>query len=406
MALDSVTGSFTAPTSNGTQVISGLGFQPKLVHVLGIDSSDVVVDDYIVCIGAASGSLSAEQWGISSVSDDGLVTSNTYRSNNLGVIVNLAASSSTFHCVASLQSFDSDGFTLNWTTTSTAISFMFLAMGGSSLDVDCGAIEIPNTTGNFSKAGLGFQPKAVKLTGVSTPNSGASNVAIILSGFAAGSEESAVFGRSEDSATTTDTWRYQTAASLIIDVTPTGTITEEASLLSFDSDGFTLNATVVKSPARDMFYIAFGGSINAKTSSFSQITNGVQAVTGLGFEPNTTLMTSIQTALIDSVSTINTIVNGVGLGSGNICAENLDFDGFLSSSSSNVGGNSFVVCFQDGTSFIGTVTYDSNDSDGFTVTWTNSTSPGRNIYFLSIGDAVSGVSIPVIMNHLRNQGIS
>ena len=161
MALDSTTGTFTAPTSNGTQAISGLGFQPKLILILGAETNDVNTDGYIIHYGAASGTATGDQWVVSAFADDNQSTTDVSRYINTGVIVGLISTSQGMRCVADLDSIDSDGFTLNWTTTTSAVNFIYIALGGTSLDVDVGTMTYPNTTGNFSKTGVGFQAKAI-----------------------------------------------------------------------------------------------------------------------------------------------------------------------------------------------------------------------------------------------------
>lgn len=398
MALNYADGSFTSPTVNGTQAISGLGFQPKYVRIIGIDTSNSIVDDYVICVGHASGSGSTEQWGISALSDDNQsVQSVTYRAIGTGVIVNLAANSSTFTCVAELQSFDSDGFKLNWTTTSTAVSFVFMAMAGSSLNIDVGTVTFPNTIGNFSKTGLSFQPKALEVATIfRNLSSPISSDCIPAFGAAISSTERfSIQTRSQNGLATSDTWRYQSAIRLLKrSVDSIGTIDIEVDFVIFNSDGFTLDNINPPGGAQDLPYVAWGGDINVKIGSFTQPSDGSQNITGLGFKPFLNFFYGIQNPTIESVVSSNAIQLGVGSDLGEIYARAFDTDNTVTTNSKKRGGSSF--CFETGggtTTTNGEASFTANTSDGFDLLWANSDASARNINFLSIGDAATGVTI-------------
>lgn len=109
-------GSFTAPTSTGSKVVTGVGFQPTHLVVMGSfdpASGDAPGDGYMVGYADATSIHSITRYGSGTAAN----RANAWSSASMwqqSSTSNVAASKST------LTSFDSDGFTLNYTTAAAA----------------------------------------------------------------------------------------------------------------------------------------------------------------------------------------------------------------------------------------------------------------------------------------------
>jgi hypothetical protein len=116
-------GSFNTPLAQGPQPISGVGLQPRglILTSFGDSSSASIRNDNRVSLGAAHATGDGNEGSVW-VGDRGLVdTSLTARSSVTTKVIRIATensvgSTSVITAAADLESFDADGFTLNWTT--------------------------------------------------------------------------------------------------------------------------------------------------------------------------------------------------------------------------------------------------------------------------------------------------
>jgi hypothetical protein len=152
MALDVAAGSFVSETSAANNsVISGLGFQPKVIMLLATvkTTSDGFTTTSGASVGMASGSATTAQWAFGINGDDNVATSNTSRENYDGCLVIPNSSASAALWAARLLSFDAGGFTIDWVTVqATGIVIEYLALGGSDLSAECGRFTTATALGN------------------------------------------------------------------------------------------------------------------------------------------------------------------------------------------------------------------------------------------------------------------
>lgn len=249
----------------------------------------------------------------------------------------------------------------------------------SELQVATGSVTYPASTGNFSVTGIGFQPVLILLFGtvISTGNqlaqfTGAAD--------AAGNEWSITWG-ADAGAGTMNTVRSGSETQCIrLVASGAGTAIPicAASLVSMNSNGFTLNFTATDA-ALTFRYVAFGGNgVEAHVGAFSWTGDlGTQAITGVGFQPeclfvannfNTTLGTTtssymgygiatgatsrgafacgsrdnVASAVVDTFQKTDRIaVNGqVGVGQWEVDLSSFDADGFtINGVDDNAGGD-------------------------------------------------------------------
>lgn len=116
----------TGPSSPGTQAITGIGFTPKMVIINANKSTD-----------PDSFTISARSYGHASSTSDEYCTTEYWRAGAINLpiqaiaahLVNLIGTDGVADCVADLNSLDSDGFTLNWTTATIACDYVYECYG-------------------------------------------------------------------------------------------------------------------------------------------------------------------------------------------------------------------------------------------------------------------------------------
>jgi hypothetical protein len=127
-------GSGLQPTSTGTQAITGVGFPPKLVLIVTVmaAASSAAITNAAFCLGAADRTRQGYALAAHLSAQATSVTVNKQSTTTViaSVTPNATAGSSTTNAEASLQSMDTDGFTLNWTTAdATQREYIWLAFG-------------------------------------------------------------------------------------------------------------------------------------------------------------------------------------------------------------------------------------------------------------------------------------
>jgi len=160
-------GTFSSKGSTGSQSIAGLGFQPDVVICFlsgtngGMPASQ---GDSSVGIGFANGLLAANQYAMGTYNQDGITDVLAAGSVNKDANIIYCPLQKTFVSLqAALTSFDAGGFTLNWTAHSPAvgINISYIAIkGGPGFSSRVGRIQLNGTTGMTSfVTGFGFEPK-------------------------------------------------------------------------------------------------------------------------------------------------------------------------------------------------------------------------------------------------------
>lgn len=129
----------SSPTSTGTQSITGLGFKPGLIiFFAGLRNNDTVNpggNDRAgsMMIGATDGTTTLS---LCVHIEDGAATTNTGSAMSNGTLGVLEDDGASYRIEASVDSLDSDGFTLDWTTVDATYGFRF---GWLALEEEGGA---------------------------------------------------------------------------------------------------------------------------------------------------------------------------------------------------------------------------------------------------------------------------
>lgn len=257
-------GYFDLNTSTGNQAITGVGFPPKIVLLFtsAANNTEGWVADAYFSFGAAVSS--SKRFSHAQYDDDNQnnAISRRYYSDSH---VYTEITDSGVIAQADLQSMDSDGFTIDVETApGAARRILYVAIGGSNLQADVGRKSTKTSTGTQAYTGVGFLPKML-MTIANDLSSGSldtvSNDCEFSMGWTTGgTDQQYTLGVSENNAGTMNTGRRLSTTKCLGTTAPSDetSVTTEASLTSFDTDGFTLNFSTANATAREFHYIALG----------------------------------------------------------------------------------------------------------------------------------------------------
>lgn len=307
----SYAGSFAAPTSTGNYVVTGVGFQGKIVLFFATDkTANGTAANGTYMIGSAISS-SSRRVSCGSVQNGSNPNKNveTEDQNTFCIdIMTVDATTGSEHAQpapntqADFVSWNSDGFTVNFTTVdaSNARIINFLVLGGPDLtNVFLGSGTTPNpaATGTKAYTGVGFKPDALILfrsrfdVGETLQNLDGSNT------FTFGMVDSALNQgcSSVRNKAGGSVAKHVQATGKCLTFVGSAAITDQAGISSLDSDGFTLNWTTSGNAGVYFYYIALKGGA-FKVGTFNQPTsNGVQRV-ATALQPTALLMSSCNAA--------------------------------------------------------------------------------------------------------------
>jgi predicted membrane protein len=248
-------GTFAIPAGfTGNIAITGVGFQPKAVFVMGIfltygDQGTAFRSFGNLHLGM--GTDNGDQWaGGAYWRNLGQGKSAVWRNNKI-----VAAVFGADVLEAGLVSMDSDGFTINVTDSyasgnvdiGDSIRMVYLAIWGEG-GFAIGTGESPAATGTQAISGLGFQPSSVFFASAHRPSLGAGidDIARLMFGAGDGTNQYIAWTGSNQGDVFCDHAALSgRCISLMEDANSSGpfqpTPQDEASLQSLDADGFTLN---------------------------------------------------------------------------------------------------------------------------------------------------------------------
>lgn len=383
MALSTYTGSFTQPiTTNATFAVTGPGFTPKALILYATDETAIGITTGLAMYMGMAASTSSRA-AVSSTQTTATNTgSRAHNSSKCFIAVNPAG---TTVVAADFVSFNSNGFTLNFSTVDTnARIISYIALGGSDLTAAFVKAFLPaSSTGNQSFTGVGFKPSAVfmmsaQVAGTTETDTGATGWSL---GWSNGTTQAALEMQNNGA-----TESVQKTTTIIEKSSSGGSITTEANLVSLDSDGFTIDQTN-DSSVKEFFALCLEGGQYATGSLSQKTSTGSQAVTGLAFQPTGLLMMSWNLASSTSINT-STSRSSFGSASG-------------SSNMSSIwsgGGNGGVQDHDTDTGELikmytesatptlnAAATLTSFDSAGFTLNWGNADTTARQVLYFAMG---------------------
>jgi hypothetical protein len=408
--LQAKVGSFSKRLGVGDQQITGVGFRPKALILFGTtQSSEGVAGGYQVSVGFSDGSNSGSIGGWSwdhhdypvggsdadcaQVDEAGLPAALLY----VETIGGIAAA-------ATVRSFDSDGFTLNWSVDKYGKPWIihYLAIGGDELtNARVGMLDAANHNTGSMGYQIGFQPDLVFFLAVRYrtvyPHL---NYPLNLSlGFATDAlhQGTAAVASEDAGRNPTDTWRYQRSDRCIAFLSPTsGELESEARFVSMNNDGFTLDWTDAASEDRSFYYLALkGGSYYVGHGAQPPGTTGPIATTGLGFEPVGLFLASSN----QPASNVNQANNRLSLGAASASEQQAsiwvgDTDNVVNDTHTDKGSfgeAALVLADTDSPTTPDAVAMlRSFDPDGYTLEWSKTDADPRQFLSLAFGSTPRG----------------
>lgn len=393
MAFNCKAGTFAIPGSTGNLGVTGVGFQPKAVLLFGSpQSSDAAGADAVFCIGMAVSSSSRVSHAFTS--DDAAATSASANFVSAARCVDLFPDGSLGSSLgrADFVSFDTDGFTLNWSVAPGTGRVHYLAFGGDDLtNVALASFSSPGSTGNSAVTGVGFQPDCILglLVAIGSNSNTYSNFGAAISS----SERFAASWMSRNAVATSETFRTLRSDRCVSTLNASGDATLlEADFVSMDSDGFTLNWSKV-SGTRTYYALCLKGGQYAAGVDTQKTSTGTKATTGVGFEPAGLLLTSACHTSSSSVQTNSRIAFGAASSATSRWSL---WAGDSDNQADTIADNDAdtAACLKmltEGTPTLDAeADLDSFDSDGFTLDWVTADATAREFAYLAFGDAAAG----------------
>lgn len=258
---DTWVGDISTPTVTGLQSYTAPNFQPDLLLTVGYgDSTTIPSNNSGVRIMLGAATDPAAQFSIAAGENSSVPTS-VYSNASPKIIQVQTATADKF--VASLDSMDALGYTLNWTTVNpTSGSIMVAALKGGSYFV--GTDTQKTSTGTKQRTGVGFPASAAMFLGSNLVAPGTLDVvnSKLSVGMTDGVNEAAVWGSGTDAASPTDENSYLATDGCLVHASNPSTLDAKATLDSFGSDDYTLDWITADGNAREFISVLMGNVVS------------------------------------------------------------------------------------------------------------------------------------------------
>jgi hypothetical protein len=248
-------------TAIGSVGVTGAGFKPDFALFFGTNqTANGNTTGHGCFMGAAS---SASKQGSASWNNADASTMTTHVEHYHSIVNAIAFTApSAINAVANLTSFDSDGYTLNWTDgAGSAWLYYALCVKGATWSVD--SFLCPAATGDTAVT-TNFTPKGVFFFGTGKTTAVATEG--VESSFCLGAmgqspiEELAVWYGGDDTINS-DENRNNSTSKCVLACTNPSTVAADADAKTLDANGWTITWTTVLNTAR-FFAVAVGNTLN------------------------------------------------------------------------------------------------------------------------------------------------
>ena len=391
-------GSFTKSTATGSQVVTHtLGQSPKALLLwtsgktnetaspsfsfgLGLSDASTSMSMAMEAANAVSPSLSGRRMAAKAIT-----------------LVNAALATL---AEADISARSASSFTLNWTTNNaSAYVIHYLAIGGPQVAAKVVTWQTPTAPGNKPVTGVGFQPEVVLhmnagaafLTG---PPSVLANAVFGLGAMdRSGGQWSLMVGDTANLSPSATSRAQKTDSTLFTITDVPLAISKEATFVSMDSGGFTVNFTANSSSpnASQIVSLALAG-LRAKAGSFSKSVGAQpasQPIATPGFRPGAVLFSSYQAPAQTAAAGVAHARLGIGASDGlqQGCSAMAAADNASPTNVDGIDKTSKAFMKIDNTSMTIEAEADlmSFDATGFTLSWTRNDTAATQIPFLALG---------------------
>ncbi len=410
-------GTFTKQAGAGAQTILGVGFQPKAVIFYWTQQTATGV--VTGASGGAGFATVAAGFGASVAMLNNVHRANpACAQNNVSCSVEERQRSVTSPIIifdnsgppaviakATLQSVNSDGFVVNWTTSTaaaTGVRINYIALGGDITNAAVGNFDMGTMSlGNNSIAGIGFEPNFVMFLNASDNTNDTSfpdsnfSVGFALSSTARGANAFAAHnGVTRATALQPSYQQLTDHAILFLDQTANPpTANGQADFVSMDTNGFTISVNPVPNVGaapRTVGYLALQGAPFFTGALIQPAATGTQNITSPGYRPQGVMTISRNLATGATVGFGRTSIGSAG--ERTIVNQNVWFQ--EGNVAANVASNADM--YNDATNLLSfgtspaatntaTAKLSSFLSNGFSLTWTAADAVARQVLYWTIG---------------------
>lgn len=387
-------GQISAPASTGSQAYTGWGFTPKAV-IFSCTNQSTANSISTTCYYMTGFSTTGKQVALSMASLDNVShDADAGGSHSNAHCVHMANYGGTTVLAAALTSFDSDGITLNWTTTSSGIKINVLAIGGTGVDsVYIKEITSPGSTGSVGYTGFGFQPDHLMCIGSNYTSAPAANSSTI------GYTSFGVCDTSLNQITANGQTRSgPTNYSILYDgslfqacSSSDGSISQRMTVTALDSDGFTANWNTSASSGAYLWVLGIKGGSSAVGKKAVATATGSSSITGQSFEPKGVIFFSAGLASGTSFTLSNNHM--IGLCGSTVSNANVAVTtngGLKNSSDYRSYNTNKIIRFNTASSLTKEAALSSYNSDGLTLNYTTADSSTYDLGYILLGGEESG----------------
>jgi hypothetical protein len=392
-------GTFTkatgAATVSQTVTLANGSLTPKLLIMWATPQTAAGFSTpFSFAFGASSGA--SNSFSAAMASDNNVATSNAGRVMSTKALSILSTGTPTIVAECDLTSFGAGQFVLSWTTNNaSAYVIHYAVFGGTDLtNVIVTSKTTVTGTGNKAYTGLGFQPTAMIMFSDGTTATGTATTGIFNIGAAVSSTKrwaSCLLATDATSCASSDlNKRTQRTDSCYVRMNASAVVDERYDLVSFDSDGFTINQIThtanmivgiiaIKGPSVDL------GTITKSTAGAPV----VDTVSSMSFTPSWVFLNTWGLAASTSVSADATLAFGGMAGAsnrGHVWGYQKDIT--LNTVADNRNVTATAISGSTGPS---TINFDGDfsafSSTGFAVNWTTNNAVAAEICWLALGGA-------------------
>lgn len=395
-AFQVASGSFDLSTSSATQILTGVGFAPKVILFFGFNNS--AGSTQATSFGVAD--WACRQWAQSIRSTDAVNPSNDERSWSSTRCIETTSGGGVYDGRAVFASVTHDGAALVVTAAGNARRIHWVALAGDDVDAKAGYFDLSTSSGTQAVTGVGFQPTAVLMS--ASTSSTTEGVATTESRFSLGAMTAAaqwvMATVGTDNVTPTAEHSVGRTDAVLVRVSGTSSPTMLAAYSSLDSDGFTVNKSTAPGATLRCGYIAFGGAAEYAIGAFNQPTStGNQAITGVGFQPEALLFASAGKVASTTATVHGVTMIGAALSTSNRRAHQSSAESGVATSNTardTSEAAAIIASSAGGTpTRLATADFVSHDSDGFTLNWSTADAVARELFYLAVSAGVVSLDL-------------
>lgn len=396
MALLTKVGSFNKNNGTGAQAVTGIGFTPKAILFWTFQPSGWVsgtwAPGYSALFGMTAGP--ANSYCVQTTADDNVGTAAGARRTSAKAIAATNNIASGLRFEADLQSFDADGFTLNWTSNAGggADLIYYLALGGSDI-TNAKAVDWTTVVaaGNKAVTGVGFKPDLVVHASATNTTLSASALHGFFSVGAMNKHGQQFFNSfSALNLNPSSTSRWQQTDAAIGYVEGGEVVHNQAHFVSMDTDGFTTYFPAPDATAYHNISLCLKG-VSSKIGAFIKPAGAgplAREVGHCGFTPKAVLVSTTGASPQDASTANATWGFGATDGTNHRAGLITDGDAVSPTQADGVGYTDSPLAVHGGLGVTGSkVTAVGLEDDGFIFVFGTNDATESEIAYLALGDA-------------------